>query len=125
MEKWPISEPYLILHKVRGERAFDIAVQMEAECESDPGPWWIILTSGHRAYPRMEWPIRDLLWSPTTYDPPISVLAVADSCGTDDLRDHYENDSIHLRDTTPTQITSDILALIGAAKPQPSVTRRR
>ena len=38
-----MSELYLIAHKVRGEPAFDIAVKM--------GDWWIIPTSGHRAYP--------------------------------------------------------------------------
>ena len=38
---------YLIAHKVRGEPAFDIAIQMMME----DGPWWIIPTSGHRAYP--------------------------------------------------------------------------
>lgn len=38
---------YLILHKVRGEPAFDIAEPMEVDGET----WWIIPTSGHRAYP--------------------------------------------------------------------------
>ena len=38
---------YLIAHKVRGEPAFDIAIQMMMA----DGPWWIIPTSGHRAYP--------------------------------------------------------------------------
>jgi hypothetical protein len=44
-----MSEPelYLILHKVRGEPAFDIAHQIEIEGEE----CWIIGTSGHRAYP--------------------------------------------------------------------------
>jgi hypothetical protein len=39
--------PYLIAHKVRGQPAFDVAIQMEMEDEV----WWIIPTSGHRAYP--------------------------------------------------------------------------
>lgn len=38
---------FLIAHKVRGEEAFDIAVQLQIG--SDLG--WIIPTSGHRAYP--------------------------------------------------------------------------
>lgn len=47
-----MTEPYLICHKVRGEPAFDVAIQLEGSGTlSDPGPWWIILTSGHRAYP--------------------------------------------------------------------------
>jgi hypothetical protein len=41
------SEPYLIAHKVRGAPALDIAVQMHVADEV----WWIIPTSGHRAYP--------------------------------------------------------------------------
>ena len=59
---------YLIAHKVRGEAAFDIAIRMEcpicrgtgAKCVVEGpecgecialGYWWIIPTSGHRAYP--------------------------------------------------------------------------
>jgi len=62
-----MSDLYLIAHKVRGEPAFDIAEQVECvecggnsdkgrepyvcfECD-DLGYWWIIPTSGHRAYP--------------------------------------------------------------------------
>lgn len=47
-----MTEEYLIAHKVRGETAIDVAIQLEgAGTETDPGPWWIIPTSGHRAYP--------------------------------------------------------------------------
>lgn len=60
-----MTDPFLIAHKVRGEPAFDVAVQMECpECGGDQdhlgigchecdslGYWWIIPTSGHRAYP--------------------------------------------------------------------------
>jgi hypothetical protein len=67
----PTPTLYLIAHKVRGEPAFDVAVRMECpecggeityggergetieccvECDS-LGYWWIIPTSGHRAYP--------------------------------------------------------------------------
>ena len=42
------GNPYLILHKVRGEGAFDIAVKMEM---ANGELVWIIPTSGHRAYP--------------------------------------------------------------------------
>lgn len=62
--------PFLIAHKVRGEPAFDIAIQMRCpecvahsqafddgsftwgcdECDGE-GYWWICSTSGHRAYP--------------------------------------------------------------------------
>lgn len=52
-----MSELYLILHKVRGEPAFDIAEKMEVEGEE----WWIIPTSGHRAYPVRDWSLYDLV----------------------------------------------------------------
>jgi hypothetical protein len=39
--------PYLIAHKVRGERAFDVAIRLDIGSEIG----WIIPTSGHRAYP--------------------------------------------------------------------------
>lgn len=42
-----MTELYLILHKVRGEPAFDIATKLDIG--DDEG--WIIPTSGHRAYP--------------------------------------------------------------------------
>ncbi len=52
---------YLIAHKVRGEPAFDIAIRCDdMGTESDPGPWWIIPTSGHRAYPYEYWLLEDL-----------------------------------------------------------------
>lgn len=41
------EELYLILHKVRGEPAFDVAQQLVFGNEL----MWIIPTSGHRAYP--------------------------------------------------------------------------
>jgi len=42
-----MTDFHLIAHKVRGELAFDVAIRMEMP----DGPWWIIPTSGHRAYP--------------------------------------------------------------------------
>lgn len=62
------EELYLVAHKVRGAPAFDVAIKMIcpichdanscgdyqgmtcSECEGE-GFWWIIPTSGHRAYP--------------------------------------------------------------------------
>lgn len=71
-----MTESFLILHKVRGAPAFDIAEQHTCpECsEHDPmtnswvspkgcdecdhqGFWWVIPTSGHRAYPYEKWEI--------------------------------------------------------------------
>lgn len=48
-----MSEPYLILHKVRGEPAFDIAHKLMFGEEEG----WIVGTSGHRAYPYWTFPL--------------------------------------------------------------------
>jgi len=70
------SPLYLIAHSVRGEAAFDVALQMECphcqgnsnkgrdpyvcfDCE-DLGYWWIIPTSGHRAFPYWSVGINDM-----------------------------------------------------------------
>ena len=45
-----MSDLYLILHKVRGSPAFDIATRLPIGDEEG----WIIPTSGHRAYPIAE-----------------------------------------------------------------------
>lgn len=65
---------YLVAHKVRGEPAFDIATRMPCglcaghghdldgvchECDS-LGYWWIIPTSGHRAFPYASWDLDHL-----------------------------------------------------------------
>jgi len=42
-----MNDLYLILHKVRGEPAFDVAQKIVIGGEEG----WIIPTSGHRAYP--------------------------------------------------------------------------
>jgi len=74
------SPLFLIAHSVRGEAAFDVAVQMECphcagageiwglssnkqfhcfDCD-EQGFWWIIPTSGHRAFPYWQWPLNGL-----------------------------------------------------------------
>lgn len=70
-------QQYLIAHKVRGERAFDIASKIKCPvCEpirqgldvSSPGcedcdgegNWWIVCTSGHRAFPDGSWALDEL-----------------------------------------------------------------
>jgi hypothetical protein len=45
---------HLILHKVRGEPAFDVAEEIEPDM-------WIIPTSGHRAYPYVKWSLSELV----------------------------------------------------------------
>ena len=54
-----MSEPFLIAHKVRGEPAFDIAIRLE-DAPDDGEDWWIIPTSGHRAYPYWQEPVDNL-----------------------------------------------------------------
>lgn len=79
-----VTDLYLIAHKVRSEAAFDIACQIQCpecqggsiihsvnnytngtdtviscqECDGE-GYWWIIPTSGHRAYPYWSKPLSD------------------------------------------------------------------
>ena len=57
-----MTEPYLILHKVRGEPAFDIAIKLLADKTflPDEDEIWIIPTSGHRAYPYRYWDLQDI-----------------------------------------------------------------
>jgi hypothetical protein len=55
---------HLVLHKVRGEPAFDVAEQMKVGNEV----WWIIPTSGHRAYPYWHKPLWQLSYVPDGED---------------------------------------------------------
>jgi hypothetical protein len=80
---------YLIAHKVRGEPAFDIGIRSECpECRSagchecTDGYWWIIPTSGHRAYPYWHYPLGDLFAYKNVGDPP------------EGLRDHYRKPAL-------------------------------
>lgn len=67
------NDLYLIAHKVRSEPAFDIATQIPcpecgiggpeptcSECDGE-GFWWIVPTSGHRAYPYWNIPLGALM----------------------------------------------------------------
>lgn len=49
---------YLIAHRVRGQPAFDIAERCEFE---DGSEYWIVSTSGHRAYPYWSIEVDDLI----------------------------------------------------------------
>lgn len=75
---------YLILHKVRGEPAFDIALCADdMGTESSPGPWWIVCTSGHRAYPIFAQLLEEIIELPE-----MIAKATADKAW-DVLVDHY------------------------------------
>lgn len=126
-----MNDPFLILHKVRGQPAFDIAEKMDCplcipsqnlrtidECQecNGGGYWWIIPTSGHRAYPY--WHLE---------------LAYVHNCEGDDMMElrpqmpddwpdhcHYELD----RDKSPIASTDVQLALAKLIKQTPMVRRR-
>lgn len=55
---------YLILHKVRGEPAFDIADKLQIGDEEG----WIIPTSGHRAYPYWNIPLGEIVQNDIYYN---------------------------------------------------------
>lgn len=84
-----MPELYLIAHKVRDELALDVAIRCDdMGTSTDPGPWWIIPTSGHRARPFWEYKVDDLYCHPDK-----GSLCVRELIGTDtppdDLPDHY------------------------------------
>lgn len=95
-----MSELYLILHKVRGEPAFDIGQKVEIAGEEG----WIIPTSGHRAYP---------YW--TAYMCPINESSLFfEVCEAElpilppDLPDHYSNDRQKPDPSRPALLLSSI-----------------
>jgi len=110
-----MTDPYLIAHKVRGEAAFDIACQMICpECDNDPtcsecdglGYWWIIPTSGRRAYPYWTQEISGLQCH--HYDSVAPVLTDMP----EGLPDHYPP---RIEPKSPKR---SLLAELGLAKPQ-------
>lgn len=126
---------YLIAHKVRGLPAFDIAERQRCPvCEGarqgldngadyagncnacDDGYWWIIPTSGHRAYPYHYWDMDDLYdGSDMDMPKPMSVLDSVDP--PEGLRDHYQSRA------APKEVI-DLLAMINLPKPKMTIARR-
>jgi hypothetical protein len=127
-----MTDLYLIAHKVRNEPTFDIAIKMICpECngqtcdECDNGFYWIIPTSGHRAYPYWHHEIRLIEGS-------LSITVESNSAGISfyigdapaDLPDHYTVRA------SPSASKRSLLAELGLAKPtghpsiQGKVTRR-
>lgn len=116
-----MNDPFLILHKVRGEPAFDIAIQipcplchqgeypMCVECD-ESGLWWIIPTSGHRAHPYQHWRLEDI------FDVPHEGDLAWNYAMPDPWPDHYPS-----RTAPAIDISSVITAL---AKPSEPVERR-
>ena len=116
---------YLIAHKVRGEPAFDIAQHMTCPaCEGTDdhciscdgaGHWWIIPTSGHRAWPIMTWPLAEL-----ECNDGFGILVEAGPLAAHPefmgVRDHY---------TTVAEAALDLTKALGlTAKPSAPILRR-
>lgn len=124
-----MADLFLIAHRVRGLPAFDVAIQMEcphcngmAECHECDflGYWWIIPTSGHRAYPWWHTSLLELAcenpdvndqrdW-PSLHDaiPPMPPS----------LPDHYPSRS------APTISLAEALGIRPKPTPSPPITRR-
>lgn len=106
---------YLIAHKVRGEPAFDVAEHMTCptcngtndHCPScdGAGHWWIIPTSGHRAFPYWDCKLNECLvngmgeYESITYGVPNMPPS---------LRDHY---------TTTAEAAINLIKVLGINKP--------
>ena len=123
-----MSEPFLILHRVRGEPAFDIAERHDdMGSASDPGPWWIIPTSGHRAYPYDQWPLTnlaDVSYGPKQHKPydwiMYDMTNLADNWNS--WPDHYPPKS---SPSTPRKAISSLLATLGLAPKAVEIKRRK
>jgi hypothetical protein len=102
-----MSGLYLILHKVRGEPAFDIAQKIMIGKEEG----WVIPTSGHRAYPCAWQRIGGGFHE-------VNISCDFEQSLPPDLPDHYDAK----RDTTP---AIDHLRSLLRLKPKPANTYRR
>lgn len=121
-----MSEPFLIAHLVRGEPAFDIATKIVcpecrnvsydneddycAECDAT-GFWWIIPTSGHRAYPFYTIPLKQCV-DMHYMDGDVSRPMIAPT----GWPDHYPH-------SASPRTTPDLRSL-GLARPQLKIQRR-
>ena len=102
---------YLIAHRVRGIAAFDIAIRCDdTGTENDPGPWWLIPTSGHRAYPYWTYRLADLFAYQNVGDPP------------DEVPDHYQLAAAPKGQGQHS--AADLAAALGIGKPKILIERR-
>ena len=108
-----MNDLYLILHKVRGEPAFDVAQKIMIGGEEG----WIVPTSGHRAYPIATRELARL---------DIDIFAgdfIKDEDGWPDLPDHYSttrDDHSYLEEEA-----RSLLIRRGLIKPTPPNNYRR
>lgn len=132
------DQPYLIAHKVRGQPAFDIAIQMFVEGYDEP--WWIVATSGHRAYPYWSMRLADCfielsdMYGKTECAASLAYngytwkdISDVPSCP-QDWPDHYQCDidAETLRSITVADITKaqSLLQSLGLIKPKEPIRRR-
>lgn len=106
-----MSDTYLILHKVRGEPAFDIAERVTIADEDA----WIISTSGWRAYPLRWWLVEDL--ADISDYPHQYPQRVADAADLSTIPDHFEVGK-------DTSVKIDIDAFIATITKQEPIRRR-
>lgn len=124
-----MSEPYLILHRVRGQPAFDIAERIEVEAtEGVFEDWWIIPTSGHRAYPYWTHAIEVDDFEDGSKSLVVdsgSNMAIFNTPSMPDpWPDHYPTTSSpHIPDPTASSL-AERLGLVPKAPPIPPITRR-
>lgn len=95
-----MNGPYIILHKVRGEPQFDIAIPLQIGNEDG----WILPTCGYRCYPAKAWKLAEL------NIPPFEEYISRQNW--DDLPDIFSVNEI----SSNTSVES-ILALLGVKKP--------
>jgi len=100
-----MTGPFLVLHKVRGEPEFDIAIPLQIGDEDG----WIIPTSGHRCYPAKAWRLSEL------NIPPFEAYTTGQNW--DILPDHYSVNA----DVT----TVDLSTILGIEPPKQITIRRR
>jgi hypothetical protein len=104
---------HLILHKVRGEPAFDVAEKIQIGDEEG----WIIPTSGHRAYPYWTQPIEAVEYLGQSHIGVGGVFFGSMPPIPKDWPDHYQNE-----DTG--HITSGVNVMAIVSKLLPKVKRR-
>lgn len=110
---------HLILHKVRGRPALDVAMPVTLNTP-DKEKAWIIPSSGHRAYPWHAFPIYATVDNEGCIGLGLNIDTVMEPLPPD-LRDHFEpagpKPTIKSKDTTTTAI--ELLARIGLYQPEP------
>ena len=133
-----MTEPFLIAHIVRGSPAFDIAIRYcsASPCQPDCGlwngeackaqveEWWIVPTSGHRAYPY--WSHKLIVQQLSTSE----IWVVLDSPSNvppppEDWPDHYQS-AIDSSPLSPSDRASgaSLIERLGLAKPKEPIKRR-